>query len=744
MSPIKQLGQLPFLNFEGSKFATTSCMMKRGKDKRTSIKWQPEQAKQVSDFFNDKKGNSFLNFQNTTHKIISIIPFPPPTRECSCEFKISPKCVSKVFKKEEDEEPFPFKKLDQLVPPTETLAASREKLKQFSHGHPLLPLPATMGNLNPVFITHFPKNSHVRNVVCKLDMNAALHNVICFHLARLTHLDSVVVPTTMGRATVVLPKDPEVIYKILSLSNDQRILIHDEDQSSQIEDLEQEEDGSLTCLMNKMKLRLLPQEDGFYRVEVQPTKMALCLQTCHEFTLVTHDNGADSIEEALSVGLVPCDQVFSELREKNGREYVKIDDLVYLLKSESETITLEGIQKKDHFAQIKRPEIIKQKFIRVYQEDPEGGLFEVLVPKNSYFDCHQTKKNVMRFSSEGNNYIAQMSDQESFTVVPSSNRKIEPACFDFNNELFVLANNFETNQVFLVASSAFNLISQDENGKDVISRYDQQFQLEKSEDEIRLVGRDLFCMVQEKIENAVTRSYKNAKPMNLLRLSSEREEFFQRIETSDFIKCWLAIMLLRTQDCKVSDLTESNVLFTQQGEHLKMFLIDLDETLPPANDRSYDDELTKSGVENIHPVRNGLMAFPQARVVLKNDEKALIINLIKDIISARESIDTFLRFFIKDLGGVMNFQHFNQAHIHACLEVIDKMAAFLDSKTEQDEWTLQDLFFTVFPEYKQQWDELSKAGFSVEDKALSLGNVSVATLLEAEKSRAQRCRSQTI
>ena len=190
---------------------------------------------------------------------------------------------------------------------------------------------------------------------------------------------------------------------------------------------------------------------------------------------------------------------------------------------------------------------------------------------------------------------------------------------------------------------------------------------------------------------------------NELELAIDR--FFNRISMDSFIEAFVAVILLRPQDGVIGFFDNSNILFQAipQGDNinpldptiqLRPVLIDLDETIPADNEKCLDPRLTNNGKETKHAVRNGLMAFPQSQNKLSERDKLYAETLMIDIINQEDNISQLLE----------KREMFTPAHVSATKEIIQRMGNFVDN--QPDEWSLQDLFFTLFPDYKKQWDAL--------------------------------------
>lgn len=289
------------------------------------------------------------------------------------------------------------------------------------------------------------------------------------------------------------------------------------------------------------------------------------------------------------------------------------------------------------------------------------------------------------------------------TVLESESNHLSGS--DKHDRLFTIKKDDESGEMFLELDNdteESNKVHDDDQGKYVLRNGVPYRLIPKGEGLHEVVGQDIEGMVQARVPNVFVGA-SSQKPLNILTASSEVNKFYSRIDMPSFIECFLAIMLLRPQDGKVTGLDESNVLFSEvnPGEPdspLKPVLIDLDETMPPNNDYSQDPHVAPRGsADKVHVVRNGLMAFPQALEMLKGSNKEGAVAAMKKIISQKGIIEKFL---LGRLG-----KDFKKSHVDACLQVIGKMESFLAEKGDA-EWSLQQLFFHVFPEYEEQWNRL--------------------------------------
>lgn len=225
-----------------------------------------------------------------------------------------------------------------------------------------------------------------------------------------------------------------------------------------------------------------------------------------------------------------------------------------------------------------------------------------------------------------------------------------------------------------------------------------------------IVCEEVEGMVQKKVENAFTGNEhikgRKDSPLNLLNKSDKRESFYNKIDRESFIECFIATILLRTEDGKITDLGSngSNVLFTETTDKtLQLNMIDLDEILP---------------AENGAP-RTGLTAFPQALEKLEGDEKDFAIQLLKGILTKKAEIRELLVGFAKSIEKEEEENLvFGEENIKAMEEILERLGSFLEANRDND-WSLQTLLFAVLPEYEKQWNMLE--GVPAVDRAMHVG-----------------------
>ncbi|HEV8051076.1 MAG TPA: hypothetical protein VGP47_01170 [Parachlamydiaceae bacterium] len=353
---------------------------------------------------------------------------------------------------------------------------------------------------------------------------------------------------------------------------------------------------------------------------------------------------------------------------------------------------------------------------------------QVLVPKLA---CVHYNEGSDSIHYEGKDYDVAEQDETSFNLSPAYD-----ANTDFDEKAFVKVDK----ERFL----GDHIIHQ-KNQVNYVTRNNMDYTILDKDNGLEVVGENVSGMVQLKVDNIFQKPVGEKKALDLLKPSESRDKFYSRIDMPSYIEAFLAVILLRPQDGKVIDLAESNILFqalpNKEGMtdpldptcKLRPVIIDLDETMPAANDYTQDPEFVEQGEKtnkNIHAVRNGLMGFPQAEELLVGKEKQLGVECLKSIIDKKSEVKNFLFGFltqkeqkrIKSHGSVENKENFHSVdikklmvekqpgefgedNINAYTAVVDKLEEFI-KQNENNDWSLAQLFFFVFPEYADQWKML--------------------------------------
>lgn len=557
---------------------------------------------------------------------------------------------------------------------------------------PLLPLKGE--HANDVYMHN--------EVVFKPGFVAASRAQISYGLARLIGIRDVLVPAKRGKATIIHKKDQGVEYRKLVTYGGNPVLIDPQKEKPLSE-------SEISEITDSRLLEMIFQSKNF---------------------------GILNDDEQLVNYIVPHDDIHAINSKANT---VSIDGKAYNIKK---------IRNSDEFYLVGDPS--KQAYMLLYRSIPDSDEMEsVLVPNNRYIFLgdylDETTVDSIVFDEGGISFTAKKIKTDEGVTWQIEVPEDTPNVYDADSKKY-----------YTIPTKQLDSIYSDSNGEYVWRKLLQEkhkFRVETDTDGKAKVAGTFAGMVQVKVTDIFTtpaetefttpvETDKKPTPLNILSNSpaniASKAEFYERIDTPSFIRAFIATILLRPQDGKIADLAESNVLFqaihgpeeevNPQDKEVKLrpILIDLDETMPKSNDYSWNPDYIKDGNRETHAVRCGLMGFPQARKKLSDAEMEVARKLITEINNNRDHIRKYLFSFVKksEQKG-LTFEH-----ITACLEAIDRMVKF-NADHPQNDWTLENLFFTVFPEYKEQWDMLGDQ--APEHKASNVGFLSKTALKELLK-----------
>lgn len=577
-------------------------------------------------------------------------------------------------------------------------------LLEISRKSPIKPLLGN--NENDVYITN--ANNGNPNVVFKKGKQAALLAEVCYRLSRIAGLEECVVPAKKGFAHVVDSKAVEEKHPCMKVvgaaeGETQEVVVNMRN-ALPITVVRREKSVShLPCTINGKELVLERQRNGRYKV-------------CEISNPIDVMVSGEKAVKLCSLGEEPKEYFLIDPRyvydifEKEECEYLSIDSAVYKIHETGGKITLECVKK----SKIGNEEVEKSEYVRMDVLDPEDPdhPFEVIVSKKNAipieldFEVDENDES-FQFTYAGSQYAVSREEDLVGGVFTYSVEKVEEESEEEDlsnkiiNETFTLVEGENSTLYFLIPESG--VISKEEEG-----------------------------MVQMKVENTFDTPLNTKSPLDILTDTPARKEFFDNIDTLSFIDCFIATILLRPQDGKIGRLGESNVLFQEipgtdakpntigLKNLLRPIIIDNDETMPPNNKVSTTIFGAKkkggkgksgNGKNVVHPVRNGLMAFPQAERVLENQEKAHALAVINKIILHKKEIEKYLETVSKKEMAAQSTL-FDQDKVKACIEIIDSLEKFVQENEGKD-WSLQELFFAVFPEYKVHWNAIQGATAAV-------------------------------
>lgn len=339
---------------------------------------------------------------------------------------------------------------------------------------------------------------------------------------------------------------------------------------------------------------------------------------------------------------------------------------------------------------------------------------------------------VMKTTSEGQNFIVEQ-DKETGAYRLNTDESLKD---QKNGALFQVSQVAISKNQKQMLLNAFPIKKEEESEKQFIEKNGKRFYIE-DDTLVSYTDDTRPAIVQEQILNP----YLGGEPPNELDIRQTTEgvaAFFERINPESFIRAFIATIVFRPQDGKVARLSESNYLFPENEEGtLDVVMIDADATFPTNNTFSDDpDWITRENPitgeitqeEDIHVVRNGLMAFPQAERPLSDKEKRQVAGLI-DTVSAyqKEAVDIFRHEHLKHPLKPEEAKKV-QKSIIALKDLISRLAKAKDLLSSSS-CSLQDIFFHIFPEYEEEWNDPRLAEMSRPDKALNIGQQSMKEMI---------------
>lgn len=479
--------------------------------------------------------------------------------------------------------------------------------------------------------------------------------------------------------------------------------------------------------------------------------------------------------------LAPSKEIIQIIEKENTHTFID-EKYENPIKNENKSITIENKLQKNH-----KKTNIPDRFIEI-----NNTIYSIFIKEDNTFELYSVengakkdipKESVNDIRELATNYTLVKDAEEKLGLVPNtalvpfnentipcdgknySVKEIEKDKSFIISEIKEVKINDEEN--FIILNDAdeedFEWLQTDlitiKHGKKYVSRNDQDYEMTEVEGEgIKVVGKNILGMIQFKVGNLFTKfkvkeepeikggssdvkaKSKKEKTLNITIPSPEREKFYQRIHMPSFIQAFIATILLRSEDTKICDLGESNVLFqiipteTNEKNEDKTFIsidsedfenemlcpiiIDLDETMPKENDNFVKDN------PEIYAMRNGFMGFPQARKVLSSEEKSLALECLADIVKKKKPVSTFLSNFIEPNSS------FDKIHVDAYEEIVDKIDIFITNQPV--DWSLETLFFFTFPSYEEQWKKLGD-DIDPQKKAMHIGKDSVESVLKKKE-----------
>lgn len=263
---------------------------------------------------------------------------------------------------------------------------------------------------------------------------------------------------------------------------------------------------------------------------------------------------------------------------------------------------------------------------------------------------------------------------------------------------------------YFAHKEGMHVITKGADKLEYVTRGDQQYRvlpIRGKSGSFEVVGKDVQGLIQLKVGDLF--GHDRTIPLDLRDDTPAVRAMINRLDTDSFTDAFLATMLLRLADGKIGNLKECNYLFSilpnAAGQKdardpnckLQTVLIDLDEALPAVVDVN-----PPGPKQSLHPVRNGLMGLPQARRPLTGAHKAHAIEVIERMAKTCEGAAAYLEHVATD-GP--NAPVRKVMHATAYKETVRRFQVVLQRIKDQD-FTLEQLMFGVFPNYAKAWDEI--------------------------------------
>lgn len=419
------------------------------------------------------------------------------------------------------------------------------------------------------------------------------------------------------------------------------------------------------------------------------------------YSLVKHEDNFLLIESKHWDDVRNKDRIsLEELLEEDGNLLCTINDKEYRLEREDDGY---------HLAKTTSKEVSMPKY---YDDSDDHEISD----DNEIIEVEFNEEMEFDENDEVSEEVEDTSFRSSKQVLTEVALEEEDPFFDKNKNTLFSVIEVE-GRPFLVKMSSFDKLNikgqplTEREGHLYIQREGQEYKVDRTSKGNVVIVDDVKGMVQCKVPDPYKGENKD-KPLDIRYESPERDDFYARIPMSNYIDAFMASLVLRPEDGKITDLSESNVLFSRINPEdpnslLKPVLIDLDETLPFNNNFRMVETMSGKS-EQANPVRLGLMGFPHAHRPLNVEERQQVLDQIKNMIDHKDRAVKYLMHF--------------KARLHdAPIEAFEEMMARLESfHPENDEWTLADLCFHLLPAYKEDWDKIGGL-MSPEEKAAIIG-----------------------
>lgn len=543
-------------------------------------------------------------------------------------------------------------------------------LKDQSRASPLRPTNVLSDSLNDIFAADM--EGDLPSVLFKQGLDAAKRACAAYNLLLLNHLPEVVPCTKKGKVhQLISRKDLDVLYAMRQNSVGSKVLVNSE-------------------LCFKVEIESSGHEgykishnDTLFQLKLQDTSCAILQRQVAPieryldklFVLVEAGNDLFYFIPQFAPIKLSKDLVTAKERcQVNGHEY----QLEYI--DEAASYKLVPISLHSSF--------LSGEYIKVF---PEGIDEEMLVDKSflvSQIGSSACYRDHIFSVAEVEDGLYQLEREPS---------EIE----EYLDEPFTLLKKRTRTMEICPQSACLNIF---EDGEGLYaSREGVEYRLQAHKgDTYQLIAKDVPGHFQEFVKDIYLGEGKSV--LDIRTPSDARAIFYERICMESFIRAFIAMILLRHEDGKIARLDESNFIFeriTTEGSwqgKLRPIIIDLDDALPPTN-------LPKK--DGTHRVRNGLMGFPQVRKPLNADERQQVRTLLSDLLAkAEESYD-----YIK--------QQLGHKEALSYKEVLIQVQKFKEQV--KHEFTLEELFFFIFADYKNHWQAFSKVYSNPHEVALLVG-----------------------
>lgn len=600
------------------------------------------------------------------------------------------------------------------IPKQARLFEASRNLARESATTPLREEEALDSSANPVFLED--------EGIYKPGSRAAVFNKACDGVARIIGLGDSLPPAKTGKVGYIEEERSDVSYvRQTNYAGDDVLISPDTEEKVEVEIVRPAIGGKLVC---KVDGREVPLKEGkgnsglvFGDPSLEETAIERVAAQSNNFRRIT--TGGETF-------LAPEKMIYRVQRTKDDTGYIEVDGIRFKVIEDKEkgTVRLDTMNPSGKRTSDEST-IIDTKYARLYDDDGR----RILVPQDVIADLEEESlagDRIRSFVHEGKEFEAvELPERGGHFAIRAKDVKPlkNPLPFKPDTPLALIFDH-ENGTYYLTPKSNELVIRKEAVAAEEASPRTQaqkpaqtfeyvvvngtKFEVANNDGEYSLFNREHPGVFQSRVKNIF--APKGAKVgVNITTQNSERvKDFFNRVDKTGFIDAMLLSIIIRPQDGKIDALTESNVLFQAIPENadpnnpdvkLKPILIDLDETMPPSNTYSSDPELTDDGrLKRVHCVRCGLMGFPQARELLTADERARVIEFARRLREKEPVLEGYLKTFYpsKEIGP---------EHIAALKDVINRTVSFIEEH-KNSKWSLENLFFAVFPEYHRQWEML--------------------------------------